>query len=321
MNKKLVTIIGGTGFLGRYVVGELVQRGYRVQVIARNATKAVHLIPCKARGDIVLRDGDVARPKTLQGALTGSYAVVNLVGILYQTGRQRFSTLHAQCPERLAQMARDAGVEQFIQISAIGADSSSQSEYARSKATGEKAVTSVFPKAVIIRPSVIFGPEDGFFNKFASMAAISPFLPLIGGGKTKFQPVYAPDVAKVIGEVLEKPDTHGHIYELGGNEIFTFRDVLEYIMSVTNQPRCLIPLPFKLASIVGFFAEKLPVPPLTRDQVRLLKYDNVVSPKHDGFQILGIRPTPVKLVVPHYLSRFQPHAAKASQTIIPTTNH
>jgi NADH dehydrogenase len=315
MQKKLVSVIGGTGFLGRYVVQALAQQGYRVQVIARRATRAMHLIPVRAESEVVLRDGDVTRPKTLQGALDGSFAVVNLVGVLFESGRQRFSAIHAQCPERIAEMAREAGVQQFVHISAIGADDRSQSSYARSKATGEKAVQSIFPNAVILRPSVIFGPEDDFLNKFAHMARISPFLPLIGGGQTRFQPVYAPDVAKAVTAVLADSKHAGKIYELGGPDVVTFEGILRYIMEVTGLKRRFLPLPFSLASLIGTVGQQLPVPPLTADQVRLLRYDNVVDESKDGFKALHITPMPMRLIVPDYLERYRPQAVRTQKAM------
>lgn len=317
MENALVTVIGGTGFLGRYVVQELVNKGYRVQVIARHASRARHLIPLAAKGPVTLRDGDVTRPKTIHGALEGSHAVINLVGILYEKKRQRFSTLHAQCPERLAQMAKEAGITRFIHISAIGSDKASRSAYARTKATGEKAVRSILPNAVIIRPSILFGAEDNFFNQFAHMATLSPFLPLIGGGKTRFQPVYVQDVAYAVVKTVDTPSSSGKTYELGGPRTYSFRELLKYMMQVTGQKRTLVRIPWFPARIIGFFAEWLPTPPLTRDQVTLLKYDNTVNPELDGLRALGIQPTPLELVVPEYLAHYRhktPHDPTSHDT-------
>lgn len=305
MSQKRVTVFGGTGFLGQYVVQHLIEAGYAVQVIARRADKCRHLRPLAAKGQLVLRNADVTLPKTFQGSLRGSYAVINLIGILYESGKQRFTTLHGQCPERLAQMAANEGVEKFVHLSALGVDQASRSMYASTKLTGEKAVKAAFPKATILRPSVIFGPGDNFFNQFARMASLSPALPLIGGGETKFQPVYAGDVAKAVVASIEQRAAQGHTFELGGPEVLTFRDILQYILKHTKKKRCLVALPWGIASLGATFAQLLPKPPLTRDQVKLLKYDNVVDPQHEGFEQLGLQPTAIDSIVPYYLRRYQ----------------
>jgi uncharacterized protein YbjT (DUF2867 family) len=305
MKPALVTVIGGTGFLGRYVVQELAQAGYAVQVISRRAHRAAHQQPLGYQTRVIYKRGDITQPRSIQEAIAGSFAVINLVGILFEKRKQRFSAIHAQCPERLAQLAREAGVKRFIHLSALGVDKATHSLYARSKATGEKAVLSAFPEATILRPSVVFGAEDNFFNQFAQMATITPALPLIGGGNTRFQPVYVGDVAKAVVAALKKPETAGKIYELGGPEILSFREILEYILAQTERKNCLITLPLPIANMVGFAGEWLPRPPLTRDQVRLLKQDNVVSAEAEGFAALGITPTAIEQVVPAYLARYR----------------
>ncbi len=299
-----VAVVGGTGFLGRHVVKQLADAGYTLRVVARRAPEAVHLKPLGVPGQITLIPTDITQPKHLAAAIQGVDVVVNLVGILFERGRQQFSALHAQGAESLAKIAKQQGVKTFISISAIGVDKSVNAKYARTKATGEKAVRSAFPEATILRPSILFGPEDNFFNQFARLGAISPVLPLIGGGRTKFQPVYAGDVARAVLAVLQRPDAAGKTYELGGPEVMNFRDVLETIARITGNTPCLVPLPFDLAMAGALLTEWLPTPPLTRDQVRMLQSDNVVSPGMLTLADLGIQPTHPDLILPTYLSRF-----------------
>lgn len=311
MQNKIVTIVGGTGFLGRYVVRRLAKAGYVVRVIARNPEQAAYLKTAGDPGQVVLMGGDVSRPESLSGKIDGSWAVINLVGVLFESGKHTFTAVHAQGAERLAQMASQGKAERFIQVSALGIDKSANSQYARSKLLGEKAVLSAFHDATVLRPSIMFGPEDNFINQFARMATLSPALPLIGGGRTKFQPVYVDDVAAAIETCLEMPNTKGQTYELGGPSIYTFKEILNYMLRVTGRSRALIPLPFPVASAMGAAANILPVPPLTADQVRLLKIDNVVSPAARTFASLGIRPQTLDEIVPGYLARYRKHAAAA----------
>lgn len=300
----LVTVIGGTGFLGRAVVQELVKSGYHVQVIARRAHRAAKNPPLGFQSRVIYRRGDVTNMRSLQDYIAGSYAVINLVGILFEKRRQRFSAIHAQCPERLAKLAKEAGAKRFIHISALGVDQAVHSVYARSKGTGEKAVMSAFPQATIFRPSIIFGAEDNFFNQFASLARFIPFLPLIGGGQAQFQPVYVADVAKAIVQSLNHPEMASKVYELGGPTTYSFRELMEYVLETTGLKRWLVPLPFAIAKVIGFFGELMPKPILTRDQVKLLQHDNIVQAEHDGFTALCIKPTSIEMVVPHYLQRY-----------------
>lgn len=309
MDDKIITIVGGTGFVGRYVVSELAKAGYRIRVISRNPDAALHLKTAGDVGQISLISGNLAHPESIGSKLIGSYGVVNLVGILFESGRQQFTALHAQGAEKLASMAKAAGAERFIHLSALGVDKAAGSEYARSKMLGEKAVLAAFPEATILRPSVIFGPEDNFFNQFADMASKFPALPLIGGGRCRFQPVYVGDVAKSVATCLERNDAEGQTFELGGPQVFSFKDILTYILAVTGKHRALVPMPFPVASMVGAVGEWLPRPPLTRDQVTLLHYDNVVSPHAKDLASLGITATAVDTIVPLYLARFGKKAA------------
>lgn len=304
MENKIITIIGGTGFIGRYLVKLLAKAGYTIHVIARDPEAALHLRTAGDVGQVVLSPGNLAKPESLHGKLEGSYAVINLVGILFERGNQNFSALHAQGAEKLAKMAQAAKVKRLIHLSSLGVDKAKRSKYARTKALGEKAVIAACPEATIIRPGVIFGPEDNFFNQFARMATLLPALPSIGGGKTRFQPVYVGDVALAIMRVLEREDTKGQIYELGGPNVYSFRELLEFICHTIHRKRWLLPLPFGIAGIFGALAELLPTPPLTRDQVQLLKYDNLVSGNTKTLTDLGIHPTSVEMVVPAYLERF-----------------
>lgn len=307
--QKIVTVIGGTGFIGRYVVRLLAREGYAIQVVSRNPNQGASLKPSGDVGQIVPIVGDIRNVAALKEVLERSYAVINLTGILYEKGRQNFTAIHAQGAEKLAQAAASLGVSRFIHISALGVDKATGSSYARTKAIGENAVQAAFPNASILRPSVIFGPEDNFFNQFAQMAEFSPVLPLIGGGRIRFQPIYVGDVAKAVLECLRRPEAQGQIYEIGGPQIFTFKEILEYILNVTGKKRRLVNISFGVATGMGTLAECLPTPPLTRDQVRLLKHDNVVSPNAKGLSALGISPTSIDMIVPQYLARFNTRRA------------
>jgi NADH dehydrogenase len=311
MEQQVITVIGGTGFLGRYIVKLLAGAGYTVRVISRNPNAALHLKTAGDVGQVVLVSGNLGKPESLADKLKGSHAVINLVGILYESGSQRFSGLHTKGPETLAKLAKQAGVKRFIQISSLGIDKAVASRYAQSKLQGEKSLQAIFPEATILRPSVVFGPEDNFFNQFACMASLAPALPLIGGGKTRFQPVYVGDVARAVLACLRQDSTQGHTYELAGPQVYTFRQILQYIMNTIGKRRFLLPLPFPVASAMGAVAQWLPKPPLTLDQVRLLKYDNVASANALGFAQLGISPTAVEVIVPQYLLRFNKQAASA----------
>ncbi len=307
--QKTVTVIGGAGFLGKYVVRQLARTGYRVLVVCRKPAAAAALKTAGDVGQVIPVRGNVRDIDSLKPALVQSDAVVNLTGILYESGKQKFTTIHAQAPEKLAQMAASFGIKHFVHVSALGVDKATGSKYARSKVLGEKAVLAALPTATILRPSVIFGPEDNFLNQFACMANISPALPLIGGGQTRFQPVYVADVASAVDACLKRPDAMGQIFELGGPQTYTFKEILEMIMRITGKHRRLVNVPFGMAGIAGTFGELLPRPPLTRDQVQLLKHDNVVSPSTKGFAALGISPVAMDVVAPEYLSRFSPKVA------------
>ncbi len=307
MQQKVITLVGGSGFLGRYITKQLASAGYAIRIISRNPAAAIHLKTAGDPGQVVLTYGNILKPESFINQLTGSHAVINLVGVLFEKGRQNFSTLHAQGAEQLAKLSKQANVEKFIHISALGVDKAVTSKYARTKVMGEKAVSAAFPGATILRPGVVFGPEDDFYNRFAVMARYMPFMPLIGGGKTRFQPIYAGDVAKSVKSVIERDDSAGKMYELGGRDILTLKEVLQYVMYVTGYERPFLSVPFGLAAVIGLFLEWTPSPMLTSDQVKLLHYDNIVGEDALTMSGLNIEPTPVNSVVPYYLSRFGKH--------------
>jgi NADH dehydrogenase len=306
MRNRLFTIFGGTGFIGRYVVERLADRGARILVTSRSPqSHGKHLQPLGSVGQIVIQRADLNSEAALRHAVAGASGVINLIGILSETRRQKFAEVHGALPGRIAAAASAEGVPRLVHISAIGADLASPSTYARSKAEGELRVREAFPGATILRPSVVIGPEDGFFNRFAALARVLPALPLIGGGKTRFQPVYVGDVAQAVVAALQRDDCPGQTYELGGPQTYAFEELMRYMLQVLGRRRLLINVPFRLARLQGRFLELLPEPPLTRDQVELLKHDNVVTPGLPGLEALGIIPTPIELIAPQYLARYR----------------
>ena len=317
-NGKLVTVFGGSGFVGRHVVRALAKRGYRVRAAVRRPDLAGHLQPLGVVGQIHAVQANLRYSDSVQRAVDGADAVINLVGILQQQGRQQFGAVQAEGARAVAVAAARAGIEKLVHMSAIGADASSASQYARTKAEGEAAIMANVPGAVIMRASIIFGPEDGFFNRFATLARMLPVLPLVGGGETRFQPVYVGDVAEAIALAVDGGVAGGRIYELGGPEQKSFKDLLAYVCEVTGRKRVLAPLPFPLASLQAGVLEvvdKLTLGLLpdaikmTRDQVILLKSDNVVSSEAiaEGRTIegMGIKPSSIEAIVPGYLWRFR----------------
>jgi uncharacterized protein YbjT (DUF2867 family) len=314
MRGRLISIFGGTGFIGRHVVRRLAARGARIRVISRNwRVHGRDLQPMGNVGQIVGGPVDLKSEPALTETLTGSHVVINLIGILYETRRQKFAEVQGELPGRIGRAAAAAGAERMVQISAIGADPSSESAYARSKAQGEETVRAAFPGTAIMRPSIVVGAEDGFFNRFAAMARLLPALPLIGGGETRFQPVWVGDVASAIVAALERDDARGETFELGGPKVYSFAELMRYMLRVIGRRRLLLPLSFGLAELQARFLELLPVPPLTRDQVELLKVDNVVAPDARTLAELGITPTPIELVVPEYLARYRARPPELAQ--------
>ncbi|HET8728134.1 MAG TPA: complex I NDUFA9 subunit family protein [Alphaproteobacteria bacterium] len=302
---KVATVFGGSGFIGRYVVRELASRGWRVRVATRDPGRALFLKPMGAVGQIVPIFANIRDDASVTAAVAGADYIVNLVGVLYEKGKATFAATHLEGARRIARAAAEAGCERVIHISAVGASPSSDSLYARTKAAGEQAVLNAFAEATILRPSVVFGPEDGFFNRFASIARLSPFLPLIGGGQTRFQPVYVGDVADAVMACLDRPETKGRTYELGGPKVYTFKELMELLLREINRRRILLPVPWSVAEVQGSILGALPKPLLTRDQVSQLRHDNVVTRGAQGLQALGITPTAVEIILPTYMDRFK----------------
>jgi uncharacterized protein YbjT (DUF2867 family) len=311
---RVVTVFGGSGFIGRTLIKRLAKTGAVIRVAVRNPERAKILKPMGDVGQITPFRIDIRSDHEVAAAVGEADAVVNLIGILYERGASRFAPVHGEAPGRMAIAARQAGVRRFVHISAIGADPSSPSAYARSKAAGEDAVRATLPHAVILRPSIVFGPEDEFFNRFAALAQVLPALPLIGGGRTRFQPVYVGDVADAIMVALDNPATDGQTYELGGPKVYTFKELMELMLAEIQRRRLLIPVPFALASLQALVLELLPEPPLTRDQVKLLQRDTVVGPGALTLRELGIAPTAVEPILPTYLDRFRPGGRFAPAT-------
>jgi NADH dehydrogenase len=305
---KLVTVFGGSGFVGRHVVDALARRGYRVRVAVRKPEVAYYMQPLGNIGQIQLVQANIRHRWSIERAVKGADYVVNLVGILSESGKQRFNTVHAIGAKHVAEVVAAAGLP-LLHMSALGADLKSASEYARTKAEAERQVLSIKPDAVILRPSVIFGPEDQFFNKFSSMSRFSPFMPLIGGGKTQFQPVYVGDVAEVVARAVEGKLQAGKAYELGGAEVLTLRRCMELSLEVINRKPIFVNLPWWVASLQGKILGLLPNPPLTSDHVKLLKSNNVVSQEAADADLtlegLGIKPQAVDAILPSYLWRFR----------------
>ena len=314
---RLITIIGGSGFLGRHIVRTLARRGYRIRVACRRPDLAGHLQPLGNTGQIMMVQANVRYPASLAAACEGAHAVINLTGVLYSAGAQSFDAVHAFGADASAKAARAAKARVFIQMSAIGADANSTAQYARSKAEGEARARAAFPGAIVLRPSIVFGPEDSFFNRFAGLARIAPFLPLIGGGNTKFAPVFVGDVAEAVASLVDKGEASGTTYELGGPEVFTFRQLMQFTLDTIGRRRLLLPLPWGVARLQAAILGILPKPLLTLDQVELLKTDNVVSEeaRAEGrtLQGLGITPKGIEGIVPGYLYRYR----KAGQFTAP----
>jgi uncharacterized protein YbjT (DUF2867 family) len=305
----LVTVFGGSGFVGSQVVRQLAKAGHRVRVAVRQPNLAYRMRMLGDVGQIEVVQANVRNVASVTRALDGAEACVNLVGLLWESGRQKFQAVHVMGAKTVAERAKVAGVKRFVQISALGADANSESKYARTKAEGEAAVKAAFPGAVIVRPSIVFGQDDSFFNKFGQMAASFPALPLVGG-ETRFQPVYVGDVAAVIAKAVSSPAAEGLTYELGGPTVYTMRQILELILVETGRARGLLPLPWFAASLIGragdVMAGVVPLaPPLTTDQVELLKSDNVAEHGLPGLAEAGVVPTSVEAIVPSYLYRYR----------------
>jgi NADH dehydrogenase len=327
LQNRVVTIFGGSGFIGRHLVTRLARTGAAIRIAVRDVEAANYLKVLGDTGQVVPWPVDVGDPAQVASALKGATDAVNLVGILYESGKHTFRRVHVDGAANVASAAKAAGVKRLVHLSAIGAEANSEARYARTKAAGEAAVRQAFPGATILRPSVVFGPEDNFFNMFAGLARLTPVLPvfgcpvlpkvrlfpeggflsvdLYGAGGTRFQPVYAGDVADAIVKALADPACAGKTYELGGPVVYSFKELMDLLLAETGRKRFLMPLPFALAAVQAWFLEKMPKPLLTRDQVELMKRDNVVSPGALGFAALGIKPKSAEAILPTYLHRFR----------------
>jgi NADH dehydrogenase len=302
---RIVTVFGASGFIGRHVVRRLAKHGLRIRAAVRSPNTAHFLQPMGDVGQIQMVRADVTARDSVSLAVDGATDVINLVGILSEGWGRKFSDIHVEGAGEIAQAAQAAGVKTLVHVSALGADPNSESRYARTKAEGEAAVRDAFPGATIVRPSIVFGPEDSFFNRFGNMARYAPAMPLIGGGATRYQPVFVGDVAEAIARIIETPALQGRVYEFGGPNVYTFRELIEFILHTTGRKRFLADLPFPLATAIGSLAQYLPGKVLTADQVHLLKSDNVVGQGVGSFADLGIKPGSLEAIVPQYLVRFR----------------
>ncbi len=308
--RSVATVFGGSGFIGRYVVKRLASAGHVVRVAGRYPDSAMFLRPMGDVGQVVPLYSSLADPASIDRAVAGASMVVNLVGILAESRAGDFQRVHAEAAGRLAAAAAGAGVERMVHVSAIGADAKAASLYARSKGMGEQAVLHAMPAATILRPSIVFGPEDKFFNRFAGLTLFSPVMPVIAGN-TRFQPVYVGDVADAAMAGLNRGDLGGRVFELGGPEVLSFRALLQYILTTIGRKRPLLTLPMNVARFQANVLERLPGKLLTRDQLLLLAQDNVVTPGAAGLTDLGVNATPIELVVPLYLARYRPGGGRS----------
>lgn len=323
MAAKIVTVFGASGFVGRHVVRELASRGWRVRAAVRQPNNANYLRPLGKLGQIDIVQANIRYRPSIAAALDGSDAVVNLVGVLAKAGQNSFEAVHAAGARNVAEMATKAGITNIVHISALGADENSDSIYAKTKAEGEDAFRDYAPDTVILRPSIIFGPQDEFFNRFAAMAQLSPTLPLIGGGKTKFQPIYVDDVADAVAEALGDTQHKGKTYELGGPEVMSFKDLMKLMLKTIGRKRILVPIPFSAAGLMAQLARPAGWTPffdapITPDQVRLLRHDNIVGmtdEKVGTIEDLGIHPESMEAILPTYLVKFRKQGQFSPETV------
>ncbi|TAJ71476.1 MAG: complex I NDUFA9 subunit family protein [Phenylobacterium sp.] len=314
--QNLVTVFGGSGFVGTQAVRYLAKAGWRVRVAIRNPNLAYKMRLLGDVGQIDVVQANIRNQPSIERALDGATVSLNLAGLLRETGRQGFQAIHVMGARNVAEAARTMGVARVVQMSALGADPASPSKYLRTKAEGEAAVRAVYANATIVRPSIVFGNGDGFFNRFAAMAQLSPALPLIGGGHTRFQPVFVGDVGQALARVVTDEATAGQTYELGGPGAFSFKELMEKMLAETGQHRLLIPVPWPVASALGSLCDLVAgviPPPVTTDQVEALRSDNVVSGQYPGLSDLGITPTSLEAVLPTYLYSYRKGGQYADQ--------
>lgn len=306
MSIKQVTVFGGSGFVGRAIVRALAQEGYQVLVACRRIELAERIKTAGDVGQITILRTNLRIPASVAAAVSGSQAVINASGIAFQRGRQRYETVHVEGARAIAEAAKAAGVQRLVHISGIGADQrNSTNKYVRSKVDAEDAIVAGFAEATILRPSVVFGPEDAMFNRMAQIAAKAPFVPVVGDGSAKVQPVYVGDVGAAAVAVLARPETAKTVFELGGPRVYTYREIAALVLREIDRHKRIVGVPAGLMKIAGFFAEFLPVPPLTSDQVDLLVTDNVARPGAPGLAELGIEPTAAEAILPMYLDRYR----------------
>ena len=304
-NQKIICLFGGGGFLGKHLMRQLTRLDYRVKVATRNPYLKGYLKPLGNPGQIELFKINIFNSEDLKQVLKNCDFAINLVGILHETRKQKFSQIHSQFPYLLSNLCNEIGINNLIHVSALGIKEKHLSRYIQSKLQGEKNIQENFKPSVILRPSVIFGPEDKFLNTFASIAQFSPILPLIGGGKTKFAPIYVGDVAKAIVKALELNNSKPKIYELGGPENYSFKELMEILLTEIKKKRFLVPVPFGFAKFQSYFLQMMPNPLLTPDQVELLKYNNIVSGDYPTLKDLDITGTAVQSILPKYIYRFR----------------
>ena len=304
-NQKIIAIFGAGGFLGKYLMRELTKLDYRIKVATRNPYLKGYLKPLGNPGQIELFKTNIFNEEDVRKVLRNSDFVINLVGILYETKKQKFNQIHSQFPFLISQLCNEYNVKQLIHVSALGVKEKHSSRYMQSKLQGEINIQENFKPSVILRPSVVFGPEDKFFNTFASLAQFSPALPLIGEGKTKFSPIYVGDVAKAIVKAIELNNSGCKIYELGGPENYSFKELMNILLTQIKKKRFLLPIPFNVAKLQSYFLQMFPKPLLTPDQVELLKYNNIVTGEYPTLKDLGISATTIQSILPTYINRFR----------------
>ena len=304
-NQKIIAIFGAGGFLGKYLMRELTKLDYRIKVATRNPYLKGYLKPLGNPGQIELFKTNIFNEEDVRKVLRNSDFVINLVGILYETKKQKFNQIHSQFPFLISRLCNEYNVKQLIHVSALGVKEKHSSRYMQSKLQGEINIQENFKPSVILRPSVVFGPEDKFFNTFASLAQFSPALPLIGEGKTKFSPIYVGDVAKAIVKAIELNNSGCKIYELGGPENYFFKELMNILLTQIKKKRFLLPIPFNVAKLQSYFLQMFPKPLLTPDQVELLKYNNIVTGEYPTLKDLGISATTIQSILPTYINRFR----------------
>ena len=304
-NQKIIAIFGAGGFIGKHLMRQLTKLDYRVKVATRNPYLKGYLKPLGNPGQIELFKTNIFNLDNVKQVLKNCDLAINLVGILYETRKQKFNQIHSQFPYLLSNLCNELGIKNLVHVSALGVKEKHVSQYMQSKLQGEKNIQDTFKSSVILRPSVVFGPEDKFFNTFASIAQFSPVLPLIGGGKTKFAPIYVGDVAKAIVKALELNNSKPKIYELGGSKNYSFKELMEILLTEIKKKRFLIPVPFGMAKFQSYFLQMMPNPLLTPDQVEMLKYNNIVSGDYPTLKDLGISGTSIQSILPKYIYRFR----------------